>query len=269
MYSGLQLRRGSGKLLGTHQKIDKIARRRIQAFIPVGVEFPTAREILKFEGLRGPDGAKRKTPGTGEERHFIDPTNKNDKEILGIIKKHEVNLISALKLKNKKMAAKEASWLAHAIVDGLTPAHHFPLDEHYETMGIDMREEKMMFIKVWKTGKSMRDKLKASWKIFGKKGVMMNHMMFEYSIAYATRNLTYKNIRLTVDDCLRMRKSNGISSFYLDLVQEIYELGLYDDFCKNGWSREFFSQVRQNLLPTMIHAVEMEWYYCIWKAQNE
>ena len=62
MYSGTTITRQAGRIMGTHQKIDRVVRRKLQPHIPSSVHFPTSREILRFEGLNGPDGIKKKSP---------------------------------------------------------------------------------------------------------------------------------------------------------------------------------------------------------------
>ena len=62
MYSGTTFRVKSGRIMGTHQKIDRVAHRHLQAFLPTGHNFPTTRQILHFEGKNGPDGIKKKSP---------------------------------------------------------------------------------------------------------------------------------------------------------------------------------------------------------------
>ena len=89
MYSTVGLLKNSkksGKLIGTHQKLDKVARQLLSRTVkmsekmahdrkngPFRPYFPTYREIVYFEGSRGPDGLKRKSPGKDEPMHFILP----------------------------------------------------------------------------------------------------------------------------------------------------------------------------------------------------
>ena len=95
---------------------------------------PTTREILHFEGNNGPDGIKRKSPSVDEPWHYIDPANPNDRALAGMINDHYVNLVQALRDANRVRAAFEAAWMAHAITDGLTPAHHYPLSDKIEEL---------------------------------------------------------------------------------------------------------------------------------------
>ncbi len=74
MYAGTTLRTKSGRLGGTHQQIDRLARKRLAEIAP-NYWFPDIKQILHFEGKNGPDGIKRKSPGVDEPWHFIDPHN--------------------------------------------------------------------------------------------------------------------------------------------------------------------------------------------------
>ena len=128
MYSSLGIIQNDrpGSLTGTHQKLDRAAKILLNKYVPSASRiFPSIDEILHFEGAFGPDGLKRKSPGVDEPEHFIEPGHDNG-VLIGYIRDHQYNLKEALKNGNKERAAFEAAWLAHALTDGLTPAHHFP-----------------------------------------------------------------------------------------------------------------------------------------------
>jgi hypothetical protein len=153
MYAGTTFRNKSGGIVGVHQRVDRIARRLLKANIKESQFFPTIESILHFEGNNGPDGIKRKTPSRDEPWHFVDPYDDEDNVLLGYINDHIHNLEISLKNRDEVKSAFEAAWLAHAIVDGLTPAHHYALDDkieslwgkpHYERMSI---KEKNIIIK--------------------------------------------------------------------------------------------------------------------------
>src|SRR5262245_16037931 len=133
MYSGTTLRNASGRIMGAHQKLDRVARRALESITP-GSEFPAIKDILHFEGKNGPDGIKRKSPAQDEPWHYYDPINPDDNKLIEMITLHGSNLTKALRDKNTEKAAFEAAWQAHAIADGLTPAHHYPLKEKLESM---------------------------------------------------------------------------------------------------------------------------------------
>lgn len=41
---------------------------------------------------------------------------------------------------NRQRAAFEAAWIAHAITDGLTPAHHYPLSDKIEELWVSQKK---------------------------------------------------------------------------------------------------------------------------------
>ena len=114
----------SGRIIGAHQKIDRVARRHLARLVPDLKQFPDIHTILHFEGIRGPDGAKLKSPGVDEPWHFINPGEAEGSLLLIDITDHQANLTAALKKNDMIRTGFEAAWLAHAITDGLTPAHH-------------------------------------------------------------------------------------------------------------------------------------------------
>src|SRR5688572_32264698 len=136
MYSGTTLRPLTGRMIGAHQKVDRLARANLRQLLPDDSKFPSTKLILHFEGINGPDAIKRKSPAKDEPWHYYDPFDVKDEQLLDLIKEHYNHLVSQLKAGNEERVAFEAAWLAHALVDGLTPAHHFPYEEKLsELMG--------------------------------------------------------------------------------------------------------------------------------------
>lgn len=270
MYSGTTIRRGSGRLIGTHQKIDRVARRKLQAYIPRAIHFPKSREILKFEGLNGPDGIKKKSPAKDEPWHYIDPTDSNDRQILDLIQGHENNLVIALTENNRERAAFEAAWLAHAITDGLTPAHHYPYEEKLEELrGEDLSTRTTFAKKVIMPGKNMREKIVNNWEYWKPGGLLTAHGFFELGIATSTAALRFPDVKLTKYDRKKIKKSNGVVSLYVPIVKKIYKLGLYDEFLRTSWTPKLARSVKNKLMPEIIHTVLLSWYYCAWKASQD
>jgi hypothetical protein len=260
--------------MGTHQKIDRVVRRKLQPYIPSTVYFPTSREILKFEGLNGPDGIKKKYPKRDEPWHHINPINPDDRQILELIKGHENNLIQALKDNNRERAAFEAAWLSHAIVDGLTPAHQYPYTEELT----DLIGEDLMYVekiatgkKIFLSGDNSREKITNIWEYYkpNGRGVGSAHLYFELGVAVSTASLRFKEVRLSSKDRLRIQRAGGIVPLYMDLVWQIYDLHLYDKFLKTGWTSRLAKQAKNDLMPTIIHTVLLSWYYCAWRAADQ
>jgi hypothetical protein len=113
MYAGTTIRDGSGRFIGVHQKIDRVARRNIEPILPDWCNFPDIKNILHFEGKNGPDGVKRKSPAVDEPWHFINPDDPNDTALLEMIDGHIGNLARALQTNNSERAAFEAAWMAY------------------------------------------------------------------------------------------------------------------------------------------------------------
>lgn len=271
MYSGTVIRRGSGRIIGTHQKIDRVARRKLQSYIPSVVHFPPSREILRFEGLNGPDGIKKKSPNKDEPWHYIDPTNPEDRHILELIRGHENNLIAALTNDNRERASFEAAWLAHAITDGLTPAHHFPYKEKRdELLGDQADMEATVLKKILSSGDNWREKIKNNYEYFKPNGLGVGsaHLYFELGVALSTKAMLFDNVKLSRADREAV-KSGGITSLYLSMVDKVYEMHIYDEFMKSGWTAKLAREVSNYLMPEIIHAVLLSWYYCAITASEK
>jgi hypothetical protein len=272
MYSGTTITRRAGRIMGTHQKIDRVARRKLQPHIPSTLHFPTAKEILKFEGLNGPDGIKRKYPKRDEPWHYIDPANPDDRQILDLIQGHENNLIQALKDGNRERAAFEAAWLAHAVTDGLTPAHHYPYRENLvEMLGDDIDAQETVAKKILKSGDTWREKLLNNYEYYkpNGKGLGSAHLYFELGVAMTTAPLRFTDVKLSRNDRARVQTAGGIVPFYLDIVKKVYRLGMYDEFLRTSWTLALTRQAKNELMPTIIHTVLMSWYYCVWRASQK
>src|SRR5437762_10117413 len=116
MYSGTTLTRFSGRILGAHQKIDRVARHHLRQILPDNTVFPSVRSILQFEGKNGPDALKRKSPAKNEPWHYYSPFDDADSKLLILIKEHYDQLVRQLKSRKKEREAFEEAWLAHALV---------------------------------------------------------------------------------------------------------------------------------------------------------
>ncbi len=116
-------------ILHAHQKIDRVARRHLGTLIDTDVFFPKLTRIIQFEGQHGPDATKLKNKENVEQPwHFIDPFDIADTDLHRLIEVHYAALIQALQSADEIRSGFEAAWLAHALVDGLTPAHHYPYE---------------------------------------------------------------------------------------------------------------------------------------------
>lgn len=258
MYSGTTFHHKSGNLFGVHQKIDKQAYRKVTELYDDF--FPSLEDILYFEGKNGPDGIKSKAPSRDEPWHFIDPSEVNDTALLNYIDDHLHNLRAAIKAKDEKKAAFESAWLAHAIVDGLTPAHHYPLEDHLaKTRGEGIETRDSIRKKIVLPGETKREKVRNNWQFWGAKGVMTTHFLFELGIAGAIT--PYPRVP-GIDPAARLYiHQHGYRDYFLKTLHAIAELAMYEEFAKKGWTTKLGRQTKGTLIPTITHAVALAWLY--------
>ncbi len=272
----------SGKLIGTHQKLDRLARQYFSTIVknskkPTSVTFPSYKEIVYFEGMRGPDGLKRKSPGTDEPLHFIIPDH-DDGKLIKIILNHQYNLRAALKKAQKTedytRAAFEAAWLAHAIADGLTPAHHFPYEEAVKEL---MTEKEYITIfgqpvKGIMRGNTLRESVKNNWSYWGVEGLMTKHVAFEYHVALIAARTSRKKLmpHLSRSELRRLKDYHSLdlkTEFYAALGR-ISHLQMYDHYRDEGWTSELSAQTARILLPEVIRLITISWLTALPEEKN-
>lgn len=271
MYSGTVLRNKSGRVMGVHQRIDRLARRELSALLGTKHStFPLIKQILHFEGLNGPDGIKRKSPGQDEPWHYLDPHNPDDDNLRRMIEDHMHNLTRALVDKNHQRAAFEAAWMAHAIADGLTPAHHYPLEEKLEQLrngeGLETRNTPRK--KLVLPGQTRRHQIINNWEFWGAKGVMTTHFMFEWGIATTIATGKLPNTIPSASDIERLKKA-GFMELFDETLKRIVSLQLYEEFQKVGWTRRLARETKEHLVPEIVRIVVLAWYKCWIDAQAE
>lgn len=268
MYSGTTLRTKSGRVIGAHQRIDRIAKRRLRQLVGPSLKFPTIKDILYFEGKNGPDGIKSKSPGKDEPWHFIDPYHEGDHSFFDTINDHIANLGAALRSDNMERAAFEAGWLAHAITDGLTPAHHYPFEEHLEQIrgeGLHTRSSKKG--KVIMPGKTKSQQLKNNWDFWGSKGVMSTHLGFELGVATAIPAGKFGDIDIS-DEMIRQVEAGDYEAVFRQLLKDVANLHMYEAYMARGWSSRLARQTTTVLIPHIVQAVTLGWYAGICEAKR-
>ena len=260
MYAGTTFTRISGNLIGAHQKIDRVARKQLEHLMP-GIVFPDITSILHFEGDQGPDSIKRKSPAKNEPWHFIKPFDDTDTRLIDYISHHYQELVKALKDSNEVRAAFEAAWLAHAIVDGLTPAHHYPYEQKLVELrnGEPLNTRVTMKNRLVMSGDTSKHKFKNNWKMWGPKGLFTTHATFEIGFASLIAPLSFKDLAPATDFVSSLSKKS-LSTWYRALAQQVARWNLYDNFYKTGWTLKLSSQAKKQLAPTLINAVTAVWY---------
>lgn len=268
MYSGSTFTSYSGQILGAHQKIDRVARRHLQKLMPDN-HFPKISTILNFEGDNGPDGIKRKSPAKNEPWHYIMPFDKTDTQLIGLIEGHYEQLVKALKAKDDVRAGFEAAWLAHAIVDGLTPAHHYPYEEKLVELmsGKGIHHRNTIKLKLVMPGKNRKHQIKNNWKMWGPKGLFVTHSTFELGVATLILPMKLAKAMPTKLDIEKF-KSQPLGQWFRTEAQDIDSLGLYDTFYKFGWTLPLSYKVRRLLAPALVRAVTLVWYGALTEANQ-
>jgi hypothetical protein len=268
MYAGFLTTKHTSNWLGTHQRLDRLAFRAVRRYVMVHSEpmrarallaqFPSLKLIQHFEGFNGPDGIKLKSPGHKESPHFYDPYGA-DSPIFGLLRQHGLELKKALRGRNEERAAFEASWLAHTLVDGLTPAHHYPYEQELEELrgesGVTRTSKaKKMLVR----GNTARDTLRKNWQFLGAKGLLTTHQNFEMGVASALLPL---RLRSAMPSGLEVEyaKQHGLVETFQVTARAIADLHLYERFYKNGWTVDIARDVRGLLLPQIVKTVALAW----------
>lgn len=266
MYSGTTLTPFSGNIVGAHQKLDRVARNHLSKLIEDDSIFPTSRQIVHFEGNKGPDAIKRKSPAKDEPWHYFSPFDDSDGEIFHLIEDHYQSLVSELKNGNQERVAFEAAWLAHTLVDGLTPAHHYPYEKTLEEIWGHGIEERTTVMKKWfPPGETKREKLSKSWKVWGPKGLISTHSMFELGVASIFAPLSMKEAVPTTEEVAHAREK-GIVGYFKQTAREIAVLDMYERYQKKGWSTKLVYDVRHRLGPMISKTIAIAWYLAIEEA---
>ena len=255
--------------MGAHQKIDRLSRSVLKKLLSgKDGRFPSERLILHFEGVNGPDAIKRKSPAQDEPWHFFAPFDEADTQLTTTIGDHYDQLVLALKSRDEVRAGFEASWLAHAIVDGLTPAHHFPYEEKLAELhagkGQDTRNSfKVLGVaikaKVVMSGDTRREKVKNNWKMWGPRGLLISHSFFEFGIAFLVKPMNAAVMKVRPEDIAELR-DYGVVELFRRKAKEIGALGMYDRYQQVGWTPQLARQVRTRLVPNVVRMVALAWY---------
>ena len=257
------------KILGTHQRLDRAARKHLASVNDTHAKFPKVREILKFEAKNGPDGIKRKSPSQDEPWHYYDPFDEDDSGLLDIIEEHFANLVRELGAKNMPRVSFEASWLAHALVDGLTPAHHH---HHYEQgiediYGLDKESRDTKLKKVVVPTDSKHGFLKGNWKLWGAKGLLSSHMLFEGGAHLVIMPMRHNMGKPSGYD-IKLAEKIGLVEYFKRTAREVALLNMYERFYDNGWTSKLAQDIRDELAPRMVKMITIAWHLALQAAEE-
>jgi len=251
----------SGRVLGAHQKLDRLARNSLRYLLSDDTRFPGTKAILHFEGVNGPDAIKRKSPAKDEPWHYYSPFDDADTTLINLIEAHYDQLVKSLRSGDEVRAAFEAAWLAHALVDGLTPAHHYPYEEALTALrggeGIETRTT--VKAKIVLPGETRRQQVRNNWKMWGPRGLLTTHGFFEFGVAALIAPFGHKPVKVNQAD-LKELYDYGILELFRRKAKEIGSLDMYHRYYESGWTPRLARQVRNHLAPTIVKMVTLAWY---------
>jgi len=258
MYAGFVTHKHTIKKLGVHQRLDAAAYRMVRGYFSAET-FPPIKQILHFEGANGPDDLKFKLPRLDGPNHFYNPET-GEGDLPASVKLHYETLVIALAAHDEVKAAFEASWLAHFVVDGLTPAHHHLPEDEYAAVG----GEAPVHAKI-KGLASGPGALKKNWKIWVDQRIVTTHQTFEIGIAAAMLGRPVK-IKLDPIKLARAQKI-GYMKFFKEEATESARLDLYSQFRAKGWSSRMAAQVRHQIAPAAVQTVGIIWILAYLEAE--
>jgi len=263
MYAGFITPKRVVKKAGIHQRLDVAAYKMIARYLP-DEAFPDIADILKFEGYNGPDGIKSKVglkphiKENDEPSHLYDPVTDTG-EVPMHIANHYRGLVECLEKGDMIRASFEAAWLAHYVGDGLTPAHHFPLESK-------IAEAAAKAAPHFGDGSIAKfaSFMKRNWEIWGAKGHMSTHQNFELGIAFG---LLLFPIRAEFDDTELARARNlGPVEYFKSEARDVAGLNLYDRFYKEGWNNDIASTIKKTLAPQTARTIGLIWLLALLEA---
>jgi hypothetical protein len=271
MYAGFITPKRVVKRAGIHQRFDMAAYHLIEPYLPTEPEsFPTLKEVLHFEGYNGPDGLNTKSglkpkgikpKDDSNPNHEYDPITDTG-EIPGLIAGHYAGLVESLKSHDTIRSAFEAAWLAHFVGDGLTPAHHWPLEERIAEAASKASDE----VKGGDVSKYMAF-IQRNWAIWGAKGHMTTHMNFELGIAFA---LLLFPIRPEFDPAELTRASTlGPVEYFKAEARSVAALDLYNRFYKEGWTADIAATVKNQLAPQAARTIGIIWLIALLESGRQ
>lgn len=265
MYSGTTFTNLSGNWLGVHQKLNRSARASMVKITGLK-RFPSSKQINHFEGKNGPDGIKSKSPSQDEPWHYYDPYDPDDTQLLELIKQHYDALVENLRAQDDEKAAFEAAWLSHALVDGLTPAHHYPYEQELERIrGSNKETRNTIRKKIVISGDTTTEAFKKNWLVWGPKGLITTHGLFEGGVAMVLAPYRKLNIELTEREIAEATKL-GLPELFAQSARKIAGQFAYDQFYQKGWTPSLARWVKNELTPDITKVIALGWYLALKQA---
>jgi len=246
------------RAIRTHQKINAVAYRHLGELVGL-VPSLSLKDIIRFDGKRGPDAPRLYKTDKGAPWHYYDPAG-NSVAFLEILQDHYASLVYRLQTDNQESAAFEAAWLAHALVDGLTPPHHFPIEAELEDLHdapVHARQTIRSHLMV--KGANRRTSLYKSLRLSGPRGLLTAHTLFEANAGLIVMTLKLDRAKPSQNDLYELEQESFIEIFER-YAREIDQFHMYRRFYKSGWTPKLTRDIRRELAPRMVRLVTLAWY---------
>ena len=94
---------------------------------------------------------------------------------------------------------------------------------------------------------------------------MTKHLSFEKGVATAIASENYKYDFMSYEDVIRLNK-HGFEKMYMESINKIYALKIYDDFLNMGWTTQMAATVKTVLIPETIRMVTLAWLDAVQKS---
>jgi hypothetical protein len=255
--------------IATHQRLDRAARRQIVGHLPRDLSFPTAREIIHFEGMNGPDGlASKKGKLEDEPYQFIQPDFVDDR-LLVHVKHHLHNLHEAAKNNDRVRMSFEAAWMAHMVVDGLSPPHHEPFKQQLQDLDTRETDELVNRLsRIVTPSTNIKQFVVLNWKRLGPRGIGTNHIMFEMGVEFLTMPDSPKHMAVPLDkDDVKRAKAGEYIEMLRESIKYIDSYKMFKRYEKSGWTEDLARDVRDVMVPEMVKMVTLGWLAGIYKGE--
>ena len=155
------------------------------------------------------------------------------------------------------------------MTDGLTPAHHYPLEEKltefHGEKGLEARDSRRK--KIVLPGETRRHQLRNNWEYWGTKGVMTTHFAFELGVmtTLAAQRYQVSYFHLQQGDVT----AKTFRTRYMDVVSRIAVMKMYEEFTQKGWTRHLARETRQVLIPLIVEMVALAWLVAVQLAEEK
>lgn len=103
--------------------------------------------------------------------------------------------------------------------------------------------------------------------MWGAKGVMTTHGMYEWGVATSIAPLRLHAGFPTAEECAQVM-NGGIIPIFKKAANDIYALTMYERFIKKGWTNRLARETREFLAPLLVRVVTLAWYEALMNAQS-